>query len=33
MRDRDKVEGQSRMRLSKMSLRTRDKLSKMSVSL
>nr|DAK39313.1 MAG TPA: hypothetical protein [Caudoviricetes sp.] len=33
MRDRDKVEGQTRLCLSKMSLGTRDKLSKMSVSL
>ena len=32
-RDRDKVEGQIRMCLSKMSLGTRDKLSKMSLSL
>nr|DAN32315.1 MAG TPA: hypothetical protein [Caudoviricetes sp.] len=32
-RDRDKLEGQSRICLSKMSLGTRDKLSKMSVSL
>ena len=33
MRDRDKVEGQIRLCLSKMSLRTRDKISKMSLSL
>ena len=33
MRDKDKVDGQIRMCLSKMSLRTRDKISKMSVSL
>nr|DAH84603.1 MAG TPA: hypothetical protein [Caudoviricetes sp.]DAI73227.1 MAG TPA: hypothetical protein [Caudoviricetes sp.]DAM98809.1 MAG TPA: hypothetical protein [Caudoviricetes sp.]DAP25774.1 MAG TPA: hypothetical protein [Caudoviricetes sp.]DAY99540.1 MAG TPA: hypothetical protein [Caudoviricetes sp.] len=33
MRDRDKVEGQTRMCHSKMSLGTRDKISKMSLSL
>nr|DAI17981.1 MAG TPA: hypothetical protein [Caudoviricetes sp.] len=33
MRDKDKVDGQIRLCLSKMSLRTRDKISKMSVSL